>query len=95
MSSDQAPFMANLFLYYYENRWLLDTKKRDLLKARFFSNTFHFIEDLCTIKDHLKFDRNFKNIYPSKLQLKKGNISTSEALFLELCIIIEIKQFKT
>ena len=50
MGSDLAPFMANLFLYYYENKLLLDTKKRDLLKARFFSNTFHFIDDLCTKK---------------------------------------------
>ena len=28
MGSDPAPFMANLFLYYDENKWLLGTKKR-------------------------------------------------------------------
>ena len=33
ISSDPAPFMENLFLQYYENKWLLDIKKRDLLKA--------------------------------------------------------------
>ena len=27
MGSDPALFMANSFLYYYENKWLLDTKK--------------------------------------------------------------------
>ena len=53
-------FIANLFFVcYYENKLLLDTKKRDLRKARFFSNTFRFIDDLCAINDHLKFNRNF------------------------------------
>lgn len=28
MGSDLAPFVANLFLY--ENKWLLDSKRRDL-----------------------------------------------------------------
>ena len=27
MGSGPALFMANSFLYYYENKWLLDTKK--------------------------------------------------------------------
>ena len=27
MGSDLAPFIANLFLDFYENKWLLDTKK--------------------------------------------------------------------
>ena len=67
MGSDPAPFIANLFLYYYENKWLLDTKKRDLLKARLFSNATRFIGDLCAINDHLEFNKNFKSKYPSIL----------------------------
>ena len=35
MGSDPAPFTANIFLR-YENKWLLETKKRDLCNARFF-----------------------------------------------------------
>ena len=53
---------------------LSDTKKRDLRKAYFFSNTFYFIEDLCVINDHLGCDRNFKKIYMSESQLKKEKI---------------------
>ena len=59
-----------------------------------FSNTFRFIDDLCAIVNHLEFGRNFKNIYPSELLLKKENISTSEASFLDLSIIIENVKFK-
>ena len=81
MGFDPAHFLAKLFLHYYENKWVLDTKKRDLRKARLFSNTFCFIDDLCAINDHLEFDRNFKNTFPSELQIKKENISTSEASF--------------
>ena len=83
MGSDPPPFMVNLFLYYYGNNWLLDTKRRYLRKAHLFSNMFRFIEKLCAINSHLEFDRNFQNIYPSELQLRKENISTSEALFLD------------
>ena len=81
--------MVNLFLYYYEKKWLLGTKKGDVRKLRLFSNTFRFIDDLCVINDHLEFDRNFKNIYSSELRLNKENISTSEASFLDLSIITE------
>ena len=56
---------------------------------------FCFIDDICTINDHLEFDRNFKNIHRSELQLKKENISTSEASFLDLSIIIQNKEFNT
>ena len=35
------------------------------------------------MNDHLELERNFKNTYPSELQLKKENISTSEASILD------------
>ena len=40
-------------------------------------------------------NRNFKNVYPSDVKLKKENILTSDASFLELSIIIGNKKFKT
>ena len=33
MRSDPVPFMANLFLYHYENIWMKRLKKDDLQKA--------------------------------------------------------------
>ena len=70
-------------------------KKKELLKARLFSNTFRFIDGLYAINDNLEFDRNSENIYSSELQLKKENNSTSEISFLDLYVIIEDKKFKT
>ena len=64
----------SLGLIYLHVFMLSDTKKRDLRKAYFFSNTFYFIEDLCVINDHLECDRNFKKIYMSESQLKKEKI---------------------
>ena len=61
--------MFNLFLYNYENKWLFDTKERDLQEARLFSNLFCFVDDLCAINNHLEFDENYKDIYPSDLEL--------------------------
>ena len=39
MGSDPAPYIVNIFLYYYDS-------KTNLHKARMFTNTFRFIDDL-------------------------------------------------
>ena len=39
MGSDPAPFFANLFLYYYESKWLKNVQRSDLHRARKFANT--------------------------------------------------------
>ena len=70
IGSDTAPFMENLFLYYYGNKLLLHTKNGDLRKALRFSYTFRSTDNFCAINDHIKFDRSFNNIYSSELQLK-------------------------
>ena len=69
MGSDPAPFMANLFLYHYESKWVRSLKKDSLQKARKFSNTFRFIDDLITINDDNFFSEYFKDIYPPELVL--------------------------
>ena len=68
MGSDPAPFMANLFLYYYESKWVKNLKKDSLQKARRFRHTFRFIDDLLTINDNNLFLQNFKDIYIYILQ---------------------------
>ena len=74
--------MANLFLYYYENKWLLksktiyenkwllDIKKIDLRKAPRFSDIFRFIDGLCTINDHLEFAETLR-IYIFRVTTQK------------------------
>ena len=83
MGSDPAPFMANLFLYHYESLWIKKLKKDDLQKARRFSNTFRFIDDLLTINDDNLFSKNFDKIYPIELQLNLESTGTN-VNFLDL-----------
>ena len=83
MGSDPAPFMANLFLYHYESSWMKQLKKHDLQKARRFSHTFRFIDDLLTINDDNLFNENFGDIYPEELQLNLES-SGESVNFLDL-----------
>ena len=65
MGSDPAPFMANLFLYHYENRWLQNLKKTDLSTARKILHTFRFIDDLNAVNDSGEFEKHVVSIYPA------------------------------
>ena len=93
MGSDPAPFFANLFLYFYESKWMNELKKNDLIKARKRCNIFRFIDDLNSINDGGKFESNYSNIYPEELQLGKENTDKHEASFLDLNIKIKDGKF--
>ena len=93
MGSDPAPFFANLFLYYYEKKWITDLQKRDLIAARKLANIFRFIDDLSAINDNGEFEKNCRDIYPEELELGKENQSNTEATFLDLNIRITNNQF--
>ena len=51
--------MADLSLYYYNNKWLLETKNIDLQKAGLDENLYHFTNGLCNTKKNLEFDKNY------------------------------------
>ena len=87
--------MVNLFLYYFDNKWLLDIKKRDLQNYIFLEIGFCFIDDLCSINDHLELDKNYKDICSSESKLKKKNMSASETLFLHLSVVTQNEKLKT
>ena len=89
MGSDPAPFFANLFLYFYESKWMNELKKNDLIKARKLCNIFRFIDDLNSINDGGEFESNYSNIYPEELQLGKENTDKHEVSFLDLNIKIK------
>ena len=94
MGSDPAPFMANLFLYFYENKWIQKTKRTNLRNARMFGNTFRFIDDLMAINDDGLFESYYQEIYPPELELKKENVGNREATFLDLNIVINNNTFQ-
>ena len=76
--SDPAPFFANLFLYFYEGKWMNELKKNALLKARKLCNIFRFVDDLNSINEGGEFESNYSNIYPEELQLGKENTDKHE-----------------
>ena len=63
------------------------------LKVRKFCDIFWFSDDLCVNNDNSKFVKNFKDPYPEKLELKKGNTPLLQASFLDLSIHIEENKF--
>ena len=89
MGSDPAPFFANLFLYYYESKWLKKIQKTDIARARRLANTFRFIDDLAAINDGGEFSRSYQEIYPPELELGQENIENSSASFLDLDIRVQ------
>ena len=93
MGSDPAPFFANLFLFYYECKWIKKLSKEDYGRARRLHNIFRFIDDLLAINDHGEFGKSFMEIYPPELILNKENISDLKTTFLDLLIEILGNQF--
>ena len=91
MGLDPAPFMANLFLYHYENKWVRGLKKISLQRARKYSLSFRFIDDLFIINDDGEFERSYKEIYPPELQLNKEHFG-DKVSFLDLCITKKDRQ---
>ena len=95
MGSDPAPFFANLFLFFYESRWLKSIKNTNYGVARKFGNIFRFIDDLIAINDGNEFENHYNEIDPSELILKKENTSHTETTFLDLHLCINEGQIQT
>ena len=88
MGSDPAPFFANLFLYHYESKWLQSLKSNNYQMARRFGNVFRYIDDLLAINDNGEFEKNYAEIYPPELELKKENDNKDRASFLDFQLTI-------
>ena len=95
MGSDPAPFFANLFLAHKEADWVKAQRKLGSINVRKINNSFRFIDDLLSLNDGSTFEKHYKDIYPTELELKKENNSNSCASFLDLYIYIENREFHT
>ena len=95
MGSDPGSFITNLFLYYYERRWLLEIIKKTVnAKGSISFKYFWFIDDLCIFNND-EFENNYNDIYANELELKKENDDPSKALFLDLSIEAHDRKFST
>ena len=64
MGLDPAPFLANLYLSYYEIHWVDSLRRIDFARAKKFVNNYRFIDDLAALNDGGEFERSHKSIYP-------------------------------
>ena len=88
MGSDPAPFFANLFLFYYESKWIKTHSRTEFLRTHHV-NIFRYIDDLLALNDGNEFLCTFNEIFPFELVLNKENPdSDTEASFLALDISI-------
>ena len=74
MEADSAPFLANLFLHFYESKWMNELMKNHLIKARKYCNVFKLVDHLNSISDGGKLESSYSIIHPEELQLVKENI---------------------
>ena len=88
MGSNPVLFFPNLFLFFYEWRWLKSIKNTNYEVVRKFGNIFRFIDDLIAINDGNEFENHYNEIDPSELILKKENTSHTETTFLDLHLCI-------
>ena len=94
MGTDCALLLANLFLFYYEFKFIKDTLRNNPSKARKFNFTVRYIDDLLTINNP-GFDDDIASIYPMELQLKKTTEASNKLSYLDIMIEIEHGRFRT
>ena len=51
MGTDCAPLLANLFLLYYEYKYMKNLVKDNLLAAMKFNGTMRYVDDLLTLNN--------------------------------------------
>ena len=86
MGIDPAPQMANLYLYYYEAKFMEMLTKENYSAAKKFNYTRRFIDDLHTLNNdwHLEENNSMGRIYPQALKLNQENQNDDKATFLDL-----------
>ena len=79
MGTNCAPLVADLFLFSYGRDFMLflsEDTQSDVIEV--FNSTSRYLDDLLNIDNNF-FDSMVNRIYPSELQLKKANVSDTEA----------------
>ena len=86
MGTNCVPLVAYLFFVCVERDFMLslsEGNQSDINEA--FNSTSRYVDDLLNIGNNF-FDSMINRVYPSELQLNKGNVSDAKALFLDLSI---------
>ena len=57
--------------------WVKTQRQLETINVQKINNSFRFINDLLSLDDDNTFEKHFKDIYPTELELKKGNNNNS------------------
>ena len=90
MGTDCAPFLANLFLYSYEYKWIDKQRKCKRWKLlNKFKSCCRYIDDLLLINNYDSMKQVMSDIYPSELVLVPDNSDGKTTSFLDLNFILK------
>lgn len=88
MGTDCAPFLANLFLFYYEQKYIRNNVKNKYGECLKLNKVFRYIDDLTCINTDGVFEKARKEIYPECMVLNKENAGDRYANVLDINITI-------
>ena len=88
MGTQCSSFLANLFLFHYEYKFINQNTKSNYKLCLKLNYTFRYQDDITVINDNNIFEQNYKKIYPNSLELIKINTSPFQADVLDLLIAI-------
>jgi len=89
MGTDCAPFLANLFLYSYEYKWIDKQRKLNNWHVlTHFRNCSRYIDDLLMINNADKMKKYMTAIYPKELVLVPDDTDGKSCPFLDLQVTI-------
>ena len=90
MGTDCAPFLANLFLYSYEYKWIDEQRKQKKVHVlKLFKCCSRYIDDLLTINNYNLMKKKMSEIYPPELKLVPDDSDGKTAPFLDLKVNVE------
>ncbi len=88
MGTDCAPFLANLFLHFYENEFMEKQRHEQWHLCQLLSRNHRYIDDMIVFNAKDRFDKIRGDIYPRSLTLNAESKSLTQATFLDLDISI-------
>ena len=94
MGTDCAPDLANLFLFVFEYKYvmnLISTGDSDMRLLRF---VYRYIDDLLILNDNGNFANIYTDIYPDMMELKSTGSSAQHVSFLDMDIKALGNRFK-
>jgi hypothetical protein len=89
MGTDCAPFLANLFLYALEFKFLEKLSKKNIYLARKCSNYFRYIDYSLMFNNGRLMNIHKNKTYPKELILNKENKTNTNCNFLDININIK------